>query len=342
MKILIVAGFLGAGKTSFIQAMAKATGRQFVIVENEFGEVGIDGPLLGAQPGTEEDLKIWELSEGCICCSTNLDFSSTVLTIANTLDPDYLVVEPSGVALPGRILEQIRPICYERIGLLAPITILDADHALQSQKEFPEYFQDQLVSAGTLVLSKSENMSEEDFEEMRNRIGVPETADFPTEHYSRWETSCWTDLFDKEVEWVEEEAESEPNPIQIAKKVAAERAPASASSAGAMRPVFRMKKKKTEPVELLESISFIGLSFTSPLEMLARLNILISGVCGRVVRAKGFFHEGEHWYRFDLVDGLYALTGCEPMQDTRAVVIGKQLEREALKKLFTGAGSDSK
>lgn len=342
MKILIVAGFLGAGKTSFIQAMARATGRQFVIVENEFGEVGIDGPLLGAQPGTDDDLKIWELSEGCICCSTNLDFSSTVLTIANSLDPDYLVVEPSGVALPGRILEQIRPICYERIGLLAPITILDAHHAEQSQKEFPEYFQDQLVSAGTLVLSKSESLSEEDFDELRTRIGVPETADFPTTHYSRWEKSRWMDLFDKEVVWVAETEETEPDPVRIAKRIAAERVPASASPAGGLRPVFRMKEKRTDPVELLESVSFIGLSFTSPLEILARLNILISGVCGRVVRAKGFFHEGDHWFRFDLVDGLYAVTGCEPMQDTRAVVIGKNLEREALKRLFTGKATENK
>lgn len=110
MKILIISGFLGAGKTSFIKAMSKAVGRQFVIVENEFSELDIDAQFLKNNNEMENssDMKVWELSEGCICCSLKLDFSNSVLTIANTLDPDFLIVEPSGIAQLSNILSQLK------------------------------------------------------------------------------------------------------------------------------------------------------------------------------------------------------------------------------------------
>ena len=93
MKILVVSGFLGAGKTTFIKEMAQKTKQDFVVMENEYGEVGIDKTILDE----EKDINIWELTEGCICCSMKSDFASSILTIANTLDPEYLIVEPTGV-----------------------------------------------------------------------------------------------------------------------------------------------------------------------------------------------------------------------------------------------------
>ncbi len=141
MKILIVSGFLGSGKTSFIKALAKASKKQFVIVENEFAELGLDAELIKSDDNLE--MEIWELTEGCICCSLNLDFSNSVLTIANTLNPEYLIVEPSGVALTSNIVKQLNKICYEQIELLSPITIVDAQNYRLSKEKYPDYFYDQ-------------------------------------------------------------------------------------------------------------------------------------------------------------------------------------------------------
>ena len=133
MRILVVSGFLGAGKTTFIKELARRTREDFSVMENEYGQVGIDGQLLAEKEmpeSGEEDagkLNIWELTEGCICCSMKSDFASSILTIANTIDPEYLIVEPTGVGMLSNVMNNIRLIQYERISLLSPITILDGN-----------------------------------------------------------------------------------------------------------------------------------------------------------------------------------------------------------------------
>ena len=124
MRILVVSGFLGAGKTTFIKELARRTREDFSVMENEYGQVGIDGQLLAEKEmpeSGEEDagkLNIWELTEGCICCSMKSDFASSILTIANTIDPEYLIVEPTGVGMLSNVMNNIRLIQYERISLL--------------------------------------------------------------------------------------------------------------------------------------------------------------------------------------------------------------------------------
>ena len=123
MKILIISGFLGAGKTTFIKEMVKRCKGEFAILENEYSSLDIDSAKL-TDNADKSKINIWEMTEGCICCSTKGDFATSVLTIANALDPEYLVVEPSGVGMLGNVIDNIKQIEYERIGLLAPITIV--------------------------------------------------------------------------------------------------------------------------------------------------------------------------------------------------------------------------
>ena len=155
MDILIVSGFLGAGKTTFIKALSKKTGKEFAILENEYSDLGVDGERL-----QDSTINIWELTEGCICCSTKQDFAQSVLTIANTISPDYLVVEPTGVAKLGNIIKNLQRIEYEKIRLLSPICILDIEGIRSYGNEFPDIFKDQICSAGQVILSKTENLSE--------------------------------------------------------------------------------------------------------------------------------------------------------------------------------------
>lgn len=310
MKILFVSGFLGAGKTRFIMRMSKVTGRKFVIVENEFADINIDAERL-RESGTNGDgaspfRKIVELSEGCICCSLNIDFNHSLYTIANSLDPDYLVVEPSGVAKTASIIEHVRMICYERIGILAPVTIIDGKNYEISRRNNPDIFYSQLQTAGTIVVSKSETWTEDDYRRLSEELHIPSDAEFLHKHYDKWSKDEFEELLRRE--YADLKNDILPNKLK-------------------KRFVLTAKNKGPD----LETISFKRCTLRNPMELQSFLQILTSGVLGRVVRAKGFFPtaNGEN-LNFDLVEGLYAITGMPLGKETSIVVIGSNLNRETI------------
>ena len=118
MKILVISGFLGAGKTTFIRELVRRNAGEIAVFENEYGSVGVDGAVLKNSAETGQ-VNIWEMAEGCICCSMKGDFTASVLTIANTVDPDYLVIEPTGVGMLSNVTESLKRIAYERIQISA-------------------------------------------------------------------------------------------------------------------------------------------------------------------------------------------------------------------------------
>ena len=182
MKILVVSGFLGAGKTTFIKELSRKTRRDFVVMENEYAQADIDRELLNE----EKAVNIWELTEGCVCCSMKTDFASSILTIANTLDPEYLVVEPTGAAVLSRIIANIRQIEYERITLLRPITIVDADSFSLCLRDYRELFLDQLKTAGTIVVSRRSFSSEEEIRDFSKTLAeINPDASIQVPHYSQ-------------------------------------------------------------------------------------------------------------------------------------------------------------
>ena len=126
--------------------MAKHTKKYFAILENEYGAAGIDADRLRAEEG-QSPVNIWEMTEGCICCSAKGDFSLSVLSIANTIDPEYLVIEPTGVGMLGNVMENLKQIEYEHISILAPVTIADI-----YRSKMPELFSCQ--SPNRLLLKK--------------------------------------------------------------------------------------------------------------------------------------------------------------------------------------------
>ena len=196
MKILIVSGFLGAGKTTFIKALAKHTGKDFAILENEYGTAGIDADRLRAEEG-QSPVNIWEMTEGCICCSAKGDFSLSVLSIANTIDPEYLVIEPTGVGMLGNVLENVKKIEYQRISILSPVTIADIYSCRRYLKEYPALYENQIREAGTIFLSKSEQASPEEKEEARQILTkINPTATIYADHYSSLPEKDWLRLLE--------------------------------------------------------------------------------------------------------------------------------------------------
>lgn len=308
MKILIVCGFLGSGKTTFIQSMAKNLNKKIAIIENEFADLNLDTEILRSNISAEDaDMKIVELSEGCICCSLNLDFTNSVLTIANTIDPDFLVVEPSGVAYISKIIAKLKKVCYERIELDAPILIVDGQNFKESMNNFKDYFSDQLSVSGSLLVSKSENFSPDDFDNIEKYLNKNPNTKFYNKHYSSFSKENWESLISKKIDLQSTEKEN----------------------------LEFLDLEITDTSEsLLDNISISDVGLGCENALIRALNILISGVLGHIVRAKGYFRVKDFWVKFDLVEGQYAITGSDEMPDERVVVIGENLNKESIKMLF--------
>ena len=193
MKILVVSGFLGAGKTTFIKELIRRTKKQPVILENEYGDNNLDSRSLSGGGA----LEILEFMEGCVCCTKKDSFVNTVLSISAAMDPEYLVIEPTGVGKLGSILGSIRRIEYECIALLPSVLVL-APRSIDSYlKEFPEIYTDQIRHASKIVFSKSENESPDVLQRAIGQIrSLNDKAEIISSHYTTMSSAWWDALFE--------------------------------------------------------------------------------------------------------------------------------------------------
>ena len=175
MKILIVSGFLGAGKTTFIKELALKTQKRFCILENEYASLDIDSDRLRV----DVNLNIYELNEKCVCCSTKNDIASSILTIVNTINPEFLVIEPSGVAYLNNVINRVSKVLYERIILLAPITIVSGNEMIDKKVVY-----NQIKEAKTIIVSKMEQASYDKKEKLYSLLNkINNEADIIVDDY---------------------------------------------------------------------------------------------------------------------------------------------------------------
>ena len=160
-KIDIFSGFLGAGKTTLIKKLLKEaySFEKVVLIENEFGEIGIDGSFL-----KEAGVQITEMNSGCICCSLVGDFSKALEKVLEEFHPERIIIEPSGVGKLSDVIKAIKSIHSDEISLNAFTAVVDVNKCKMYMKNFGEFFNDQIKNANTLILSHTENASEEKIE----------------------------------------------------------------------------------------------------------------------------------------------------------------------------------
>ena len=154
-KVDIISGFLGAGKTTLIKKLlAEAlSGTKTVLIENEFGEVGVDGGFL-QQAGIE----IREMNAGCICCSLVGDFDTNLTEIMNKYSPERILIEPSGVGKLSDVAEAIKNVTekFPDMMLNSAVTVVDVTKAKVYIKNFGEFFLNQIENAGTIILTRTD------------------------------------------------------------------------------------------------------------------------------------------------------------------------------------------
>ena len=157
-KIDIFSGFLGAGKTTLIKKLiAEAyTGEQLVLIENEFGEIGIDGGFL-----QEAGINITEMNSGCICCSLVGDFGKALQQVMETYHPDRILIEPSGVGKLSDVIRAVQNLEMHDVVLNGFTTVVDATKAKMYMKNFGEFFNNQVEHASAIILSRTAGMSRE-------------------------------------------------------------------------------------------------------------------------------------------------------------------------------------
>ena len=293
MKVLIVSGFLGAGKTTFIKELIRRSNRQLVILENEYGSTDVDLQVLESDGGTD----VWDLTEGCVCCTKSEDLNASVVTIESTLEPEVLVVEPSGVGALSNVIRNLRRIEYERIQILRPLTVVDADHFTRYSREFTDVYQDQIRASGTVMISKPEMPDPALYARVVEEVKKlnPEAEVLPM-HYSRMPQDWWDSILQTTYDG----------------------------------------KRLAEVDETgldLETCTVESCRAASPASLLWILQQAVRGRFGEIVRAKGVLPAGKDWVRFDITGGTLSITGFVNSTGEKAecVWIGRALDRMALR-----------
>ena len=292
MKILLVSGFLGAGKTTFIKEMAKNINLEFVVLENEYADIGIDGDFLD-----EKNLNVWEMSEGCICCSMKGDFKSSIKKIYFEINPEYLVIEPTGVGMLSSIIENIREINNNDIEILSPLTLIDITSFNEYLETFNNFFIDNLKNTGKVILTKLENYNPFDIENIKDEIlKINSDLEIITDDYRTFPKEWFGEILNKNID----------NKI-IDKNFS-------------LKTHINLRTFSKENINL-KTMDELGLL----------LNRLVNGDFGKIYRAKGIVKVDGYWGKFNLVYKNFEMEPITDAKGTKIVIIGNNLDIDNLK-----------
>ena len=166
-KITIFSGFLGAGKTTLIKKLIAEAyqNEKLVLIENEFGEIGIDGGFL-----QDAGVAITEMNSGCICCSLVGDFGAALKKVLETYAPDRILIEPSGVGKLSDVIRAVQNLHEEQVTLDGFATVVDAKKCKMYQKNFGEFFNNQIEYASCIILSHTAGLKEEKLDGCQRKV----------------------------------------------------------------------------------------------------------------------------------------------------------------------------
>ncbi|MDO4689763.1 MAG: GTP-binding protein [Fusobacterium sp.] len=291
MKILIISGFLGAGKTTFIKHLAKNINMEFVVLENEYADIGMDKDIL-----TENKLNVWEISEGCICCSMTGDFKNSIKNIYTQIDPEYLLIEPTGVGMLSSIINNIKAIKNNEIKLLNPISMIDVSCFNEYFENFKDYFIDNIKNTGKILLTKLENSSKFEIEVIKKSIlEINPNIEIIDYDYRKLGNDFFIDIFNTDIEKKE------------------------------ILPNFKIFKHIN-----LKTFSQVNIKISTMDEFGLFLNKIMDGNFGKIYRAKGLIQIDGQWGKFNLVHKNFEMEACHPVSESKIVVIGNNLDIKSL------------
>lgn len=311
-KVTIISGFLGAGKTTLIKKLLleKALGERPVIIENEFGEIGIDGGFL-----RETGVEIREMNSGCICCSLVGDFSLALGEVLRRFSPEHILIEPSGV---GKLSDVARAVRREesrgKLSLGPAFTVVDAVKFSLYLRNFSEFFKDQIMHADAIVLSRTERATPEALLAIAGELRALNPA-------AGIITTPWEALTAEHIFEAAQGAQALPRRLErtLPGGLRVRSAPVARHDA---QEVFDVWGTQTPAAFSQETVRAI-------------LTDLQGGRYGTVLRAKGMLREPSGgWFAFDHVPGETEIRPCAPDYTGRLCVIGTGLDKPAIARAF--------
>jgi G3E family GTPase len=300
IKVDVISGFLGSGKTTLIRKLLKAyENENVVLIENEFGEIGIDGDVI-----ERDGFEVFEISSGCICCIMQKDFVNLLLRIMNEFKPERIIIEPTGISILSDIIEILRkPEFAERCSITSLITVVDSMNYLEQCEVFGEFFEDQIVNASTLVLSKSQFVDEEKIVKITTSLRDLNTeANIIAADWGSLKADDFYGLLQGDV-------------IADFKDI--------------LHADYRPCRENEFDTFAIESSS----KYTKE-ELEATLHELKDQRYGQVIRGKGFLRGHDCYLEFSFTNGQFVVNENSLKSSGKLCLIGKGLKESELKELF--------
>ena len=327
-KIDVYSGFLGAGKTTLIKKLIKEAyaGEKVVLIENEFGEIGVDGGFL-----KDSGVNITEMNSGCICCSLVGDFAKALKQVEEQYAPDRIIIEPSGVGKLSDVIRAVERANVENSVLNAFCAVVDANKCKMYMKNFGEFFIDQVKNASCVVLSHTTGMSEEKLHACIEALkAVNPDANYVTAEWDKLDGKTILvamekkDSLDAELKKLAEEYEHEHHHHDDDDDCCCH------DHEHEHEHHHHHHADEVFTSWGLETAhKFTGEELKNALQALQN-----EEKYGTVLRAKGIVDGGEHWWHFDYVPGEPDVRTGAAGATGRLCVIGCKLNEDALKELF--------
>jgi G3E family GTPase len=310
-QVDIFSGFLGAGKTMLIKKLLneKAYGKNTVIIENEFGEVGIDGDIL-----KESNVEVKEINSGCICCQVSGSFGEAVLEVIDKYKPENIIIEPSGVAKLSEILNILEGAKFQnKIEVRNIFTLVDIQNYDMYIKNFREFYENQIRKANKIVLSRTQLVADK---KVRSTIDSIRKFNLKAEIiYKSWENLNKNDFL--KVNSIDDKKE-----ISIIKSNLSKTFRREANHSA--KDIF-----ESYPIDLIDSMS------TQEIQRKFEF-IENSDKFGKIIRAKGIIEGTDGgYYQFDYVPNEFKSRKIKWANRKVVSIIGSELNRKELKQLFS-------
>ena len=324
IKLDIISGFLGSGKTTMIKKLMSVIStwnEKMVLIENEFGKIGIDGDLV-----KREGIEVYEISQGCICCTMKNDFMYTLLEIADKLKPDRILFEPSGIFVLSDALEILKvPDIAARFKVNSLTTVIDSVNYIKQNSKFGYFFQNQIANVSTLVLSKTQLVTDDETDRIITSLKqINSRANILAKK--------WDDLNEEDLKEIL--GESMEYLVEVPHLCSEHCQHHSQHHSDNNDHGDEHSHRHSEAGHGFETMGMKTSKVFLPDELVELLNRVKDGEFGDIIRGKGFLKSPSGYIEFSYTGSDFSIYEYKGVQEGKVSFIGEKLEDVKLAKSF--------